>query len=557
MRAQLGCLLGFLAGVSVFSLEPAWAQSDAEKIEKLERQMEQLQKQLKALKGEIAERKNNTKRTNAETVGERAAAAEKAGHAAPTPDRDSTKSPIPKAPAWTDKVKVTLGGFVTADTVFRTRNEVNDIATSFTGIPYPFSPLYREREFHGSARASRLSVLAEGDIDPVQKLAGYWESDFLAVATSSNYTETNSWAPRVRNAYLTYDNTAWGFHLLAGQSWSLVTQNTVGITPRKENIPLTIEASYVDGFNYTRGWEIRLVKDFGQKVWLGLSVETPATVLPPPLAGAGFNAGIPSGANTVNGLEINAVNTATSGFLNGVNVTTNHVPDVIEKVALDPGWGHYEVFGIERWFYDNTFCAVSAPTGCAVGTTSTKTSFGSAVGGSVLLPLIPKYLDAQGSVMYGRGIGRYAAGLLPDVTIAPDGSLAPLTIVQAMVGLIMHPWAGLDVYAYGGIEQVDAKFFNAGGTAFGYGNPAFSNAGCTITTAASFANNSTPDCVANNRRLTDVTVGFWQDVYKGPLGRFVTGVEYEYIRREAFGGIGGAPWTANNIILTSLRYHPF
>src|SRR6266567_1253607 len=265
-----------LVGASLLALDPTTAQSlsDSEKIERLQRQTEQLQKQLKALQEEIALTKKKTEKVEAAQAKEAAPA----GHAAPTPDRDPTKSPIAKAPAWTDKVKVTLGGFVTADTVFRARNQVNDTGTSFTAIPYPFSPLYGEHEFHGSARQSRLSVLAEGNIDPKQKLAAYWESDFMGVATNSNYTETNSWALRVRNAYLTYDNTAWGFHLLAGQSWSLLTQNTVGITPRKENIPLTIDADYVDGFNYTRGWQIRLVQDFGQKVWLGVSVETPATI---------------------------------------------------------------------------------------------------------------------------------------------------------------------------------------------------------------------------------------------------------------------------------------
>ena len=36
----------------------------------------------------------------------------------------------------------------------------------------------------------------------------------------------------------------------------------------------------------------------------------------------------------------------------------------------------------------------------------------------------------------------FAAGQLPDVTIAPDGSLTPLTGLTAMVGLIGHPWGG-------------------------------------------------------------------------------------------------------------------
>src|SRR5262249_28267662 len=153
----------------------------------------------------------------------------------------------------------TVGGFLAAESVWRQRNEVADIGSSFNGNPYPFSPLYDEHEFHGSARQSRLSLLIEGELDPVEKLSGYFEVDFLGVGGTSNYNESNSWAPRLRHAYGTYDNSAWGSHFLAGQSWSLLTQTTTGITPRKENIPLTIDASYVVGFNYTRNWQLRYV----------------------------------------------------------------------------------------------------------------------------------------------------------------------------------------------------------------------------------------------------------------------------------------------------------
>ena len=157
---------------------------------------------------------------------------------------------------------MTLNGFVTADTVWRQRNQVADVATPFGAIPFPFSPLYNEHEFHGSARKSQLQLLFEGNIDSVQKLSGYFETDFLGVGggppAASNYTETNSWPPRLRQAWLTYDNTASGFHFLAGQAWTLATQNRLGIAPRRENIPNTIEASYVVGFDYLRQWQLRI-----------------------------------------------------------------------------------------------------------------------------------------------------------------------------------------------------------------------------------------------------------------------------------------------------------
>ena len=529
-------------------LEPATAAaqsaSDADKIRNLERQTELLQAQLKELKGEIARM--------------RKVEAAPAVHPAPAPSGYVKAPPPPPA----ERVKVTVGGFLAAETVWRQRNEAADIGSNFGGIPYPFSPLYNENEFHGSARQSRISLLVEGTLDPFQKLTGYYETDFLGVGTTSNYNQSNSWAARLRQAYFTYDNSGWGFHFLAGQSWSLLTQDQVGITPRKENIPLTIDANYVVGFNYTRNWQLRAVQEFWPGVSLGVSVESPAAIIAASTATAPLGAGgaFASGG-LVNGLVVNFNNPGGS-FLTGATITTDVAPDIIEKAAFDPGWGHYEVFGLQRFFNDNVLaCANLAP--CVAGSTtqvgspSSKTAFAAGVGGSMLLPLIPKYLEFTGSILYGQGVGRYASGQLPDVTIAVDGTLTPLNGLSAMVGLIGHPWEGLDVYAYAGIEQVNANFFTVGTTLFGYGNPGFSNAGCSIATPSSFAGATPANCIANNRRLSDLTAGFWQNVYKGDYGRVAFGAQYEYIKRESFDGIGGAVSTDDNIVLTSIRYYPF
>jgi hypothetical protein len=547
IQRTLGCAIvaGWLLTPGPAAAQP---QSDAEKMERLERQVELLQKQLKAVQDEIKLSKKRAEK----------AAVEQAVYVATPPPAPPTtyeaRSSFETKSSYEPKtlgskplpslagVTVTLGGFVAAESVYRTRNQVADMGSNFNAIPFPFSPLYGEHEFHASARGSRLSLLAEGDIDAAQHLAAYFESDFLGVGQNSNYVEVNSWAPRLRQAFLTYDNTDWGAHFLAGQAWSLLTQNKVGIIPRQENLPLTIDYNNAVGFDYTRNWQLRFVKDFHKTFWLGVSVENPAT-----LTAAG---NIPG---TVNGVLVNFSNVGAGGFLNGVNVTTDQAPDIIVKAAWDPGWGHYELFGIQRFFTDNTFCSSATPTGCAVNTTDTKTSYGTGVGGSVLLPAIPKYLDLQASIMYGRGIGRYGSGQLPDVTIASDGSLAPITALHAFGGFVLHPREGLDIYGYAGIEEAHAKFFDN----LGFGNPAFDNAGCTITTASSFSTGATPTCVANNKRLTELTVGFWQDLYKGHLGRVALGAQYEYLKREAFEGIGGAPSTDDNVFYTSIRYYPF
>jgi hypothetical protein len=289
----------------------------------------------------------------------------------------------------------------------------------------------------------------------------------------------------------------------------------------------------VVGFNFTRNWQVRFVKEFHPGVSVGVSVESPAAIIAASTATAptGVGGTFASG-DIVNGIVVN-FNNPGGTFLTGATITTDQAPDIIEKAAFDPGWGHYEIFGLQRFFTDNTLTCL--PFACVAGSTTmvgspaTKTAFGAGVGGSVLLPLIPKYLEFTGSILYGQGVGRYAAGQLPDVTIAVDGSLTPLTGLSAMVGLIGHPWEGLDVYAYAGIEQVEANFFN----------PGFSNAGCSFATPSSFAGTTPANCIANNRRLSDVTVGFWQNIYKGTYGRVAFGAQYEYIKRESFDGIGG------------------
>ena len=120
-------------------------------------------------------------------------------------------------------VTVSLGGFIELAGIFRSRNEVADIGSNFnTGIPLPQSALYHENEFRASSRQSRLSLLVQGDVDPHQKLAAYFETDFQGSAPTANSVESNSYNLRLRQAYGTYDNTDLGFHFLGGQAWSLL-----------------------------------------------------------------------------------------------------------------------------------------------------------------------------------------------------------------------------------------------------------------------------------------------------------------------------------------------
>jgi hypothetical protein len=570
--ARHGAMGGALVASCLLTWDSVAAQSpsDSEKIERLERQTELLREQMSrqndlimTLQQEVARTKKKSekketelaKRSEPSVNSKRSEPSVNSKESEPSVNSKQDERP-PYVPTEAEIIRGTqpavntpvakfggvqfsVWGWLEAATVFRDHNQVNDMLTVFNAIPYPYSPLYKEHELHGTARQSQFSFLAEGNIDATQKLAAYLETDFLAVGLESNYLVTNDWALRLRHGYITYDNDDWGFHLLAGQQWSMIIPQEVGIVPRKELIPLTINANYLVGYQFTDNWQIRLVKDFDKKVWLGVSIENPATNLAP---------GIP---DTVNGLAVNVTNTGTGGFLNGVPVTPNQAPDIIEKLAWDPGWGHLEALAMQRFFTDNTLCVTAAPTGCALGTASQKTSFGASVGGNFLLKVIPNYLELMGGAMYSSGIGRYGAGNLPDVTIGSNGSLVPLTAFHAWSGIQFYPWEGLALYGYAGIEQNQASYFGTSG----YGNPAYDNSGCMIPTAASFATGTSATCVADNKRLVDAKIGFWQDLYKGPYGRFVIGAELEYLKRTSFAGIGGVVSTDNTVGFTSLRYY--
>jgi hypothetical protein len=133
-------------------------------------------------------------------------------------------------------LSITLGGFLEATNIYRDHNMVSDIATNFSQIPFNNNVPGHATEDRFTAHQSRLSALVQGDAAPDVHLAMYGEFDFNAAAQTANSNETNSYQPRIRNLYGTIDwdnfqGADFGLHFLAGQSWSLVTMNTKGITP--------------------------------------------------------------------------------------------------------------------------------------------------------------------------------------------------------------------------------------------------------------------------------------------------------------------------------------
>ena len=488
-------------------------------------------------------------------------------------------------------ITITPGGFVAADNIYRTRTTQSDINTAWNSIPTSNNGLAHIGEDKPTGRASRFALLAESQITPTVLVGGYGEFDFQAAGTTSNNNQSYSYVPRIRNLYSTLDLNDYGFHVLAGQSWSLVTLNSKGLTPRNEVTPPTIDAGYMPGFEYTRAPQIRIVKDFGGKLWLGLEAEASASE------------GINNGAcgNVVSNNSTAATSTTGLGANPGLNIlggnclavgtggnfgqqgdqtqySLNKVPDVIGKVAYEAKLGerdiHLEGFGLYRDYLDNVAYGTTplvastfaAPGGYSSAMNHNTTGYG--VGGGLIVPVLPRRLDFQASGIVGRGIGRYTSSQLPDATITGNGALKPLGGSAALVGAVLHATPSIDLYAFGGFEQVNRDFgpngLTTGATAggfVGYGAPGgVNNYGCNVQGGT---------CTGATHRIFQVTGGMWDKLYKGSYGEVRVGLQYSYTQRDLFAGttnVNGIPTAdaplrgakANdNLIETSFRYYPF
>ena len=311
--------------------DPAALQQQIQQLQAdFQRQIQDLRAQLKQVQAEAARSRaaEARERQNAPITGQPVQTAASPSGTIQAAQQTPPAKPLPKGTFQLGGITVTLGGFIAVEGAYRSRNETADIGSSFgSGMPLPSTPAYHMGEFRGSARQSRVSLLAQGDPDDVTHLAAYSEVDFLGVGTTSNSAESNSYVPRLRVAYATYERSDLGLHLLGGQEWSLLTMNKVGIVPRQEDVPLTIDAQYVPGFNWTRNWQVRAAQDFDDhRFWLAASIEGPQ---------AGY-----SGSTTIPSGKTVTAAAAGGSQLNGTISTYSMdvVPDFIVKAAADPGW---------------------------------------------------------------------------------------------------------------------------------------------------------------------------------------------------------------------------
>jgi hypothetical protein len=495
--------------------------------------------------------------------------------------------------------------------VTRARASSADINTPFNSIPYPGNALSKVVESNFAARQSRLSLLGEGKLGSA-KLTGYWEADFLGTGVTSNNRQSNSYVMRQRVVYgqVAFDN---GWSFTGGQQWSMATENRKGIQNRTELPPLTIDPQYNVGFTWARQYGFRVVKDFGGKFAVGLAVEGPQATI----GGRGFSNVTTNnlGSGTVTATGNTFVDAPGSGgglfnFIDTTGYSINKAPDVIVKAAADPGFGHYEVFGILSVFRNRIYpCGVVgtnkndtapplfSPTSvfCPVDQSTSPSSLGAyndtrtggGVGVNLRFPVVTKKLEFALQGLAGDGVGRYGSAQLADMTFRPDGTEALIRTIHGLSGLEFHS-AKLDAYAYGGAEYAartaytgydsisvtKTPLFPATATTptipatvtttvitngiGGYGSRFANNSGCSKENPPSNSIALSPfgtpssggSCAGDTRIIMEGTLGFWYKLFQGPKGGFRWGLQYSYFSRNGWSG------TNNSIIPGIVGFSP-
>ena len=464
------------------------------------------------------------------------------------------------------------GSFLAAETVWRSAATGSDINTPMTGIPLQSAEGAQLSEFFMSGRQSRVALRATGKLNTLTA-TGYYEADWLSAGTTSNNNQSNSYTMRQRQLWADVRSTN-GWDFSGGQGWSLATETTQGLTRGTEILPATIDAQYEAGFVWARQASFRLNKSFGKAFTIGASVENPQTLNP-----GGNNLPINEligSAGTSGGLyNPGAVPIAATAI---ANYTFNYAPDFIVKAAIEPGWGHWEIFGIDRTFRDRIYpgltCttagtpAVTTCTGSTAGAYN-NTETGAGVGGGFRAPLAGKFATVGLKGLWGQGMGRYGDATIADVTIRPNGTLSPIHGFSALSTIEINPTSRLNFYFnYGGDYLSRDWVLNASGTQVGYGNYSAAMSGCGVEpnpgnggVNQGAAPTGASSCAGSNKDVQEFTAGYWFYFFNNAKGRLRQGIQYSQVRRDLWSGTtsaanpGAGAHGDDNMVFTSFRYY--
>jgi hypothetical protein len=417
-------------------------------------------------------------------------------------------------------VCITPVGFVDATFVWRDKNGASGIGSNFGSIPFNNVVNGKLSESRFNIQNSRLGLRVDGDWKGTHFI-GYNEFDFLGSSGASNLNTTNgAVVPRLRLYWVDVRRGGWEF--LAGQSWSMLTPNRVGISPLPGDLfySQVMDVNYMAGLTWTRQPGFRVLYHAGSTVTFGLSAEESDQYMGG--SGGGSAIVLPAAYTAFSGTQLDN-NNFTNPY-QGPQLT----PDFIGKIAIDPSSRfHAEVAGIV-----STFKIINT-SNLALGLTQTKAGGGIQAGFNA--EIFPGFRLISTN-FWDDGDGRYLFGQAPDLVLNANSTMSLLHSGGTVDGFEARFGKFLLFAYYGGIYIGRDVVIDANGKPVGYGYTGSAN--------------------SQNRAIQEGTFGFNQTMWSNPRYGAINLIgQYEYLTR--------APWyvapnnpdaTHDNAIYFDVRY---
>jgi hypothetical protein len=406
---------------------------------------------------------------------------------------------------------ITPVGFMDMTEVSRSTNPGSGIGTNFGSIPYGNTQAGSLTESRFSIQNSRIGARIDA-IAKGWKILGYWESDFLGqLGNPPNgglAVTSNPYVFRMRLYWVDVRKNK--FEFLAGQSWSLMTPNRVGISPLPGDIFYSqdIDVNYQLGLTWGRIPGYRFGFHPNDKVAIGVSLENSE-----PYVGGGNGGSAIAAPSLIAGILGTQVNNGSSAIS-----AAALAPDIIAKIAFDPtSRFHFEVDGV---LIANK---IANPASTPAFQTDSKTGGG----GSVNLNFaVTKNFRLLTNNFYSDGGGRYIFGQAPDFIIRANGNLSLVHSASTVTGFEANVGKTLLYAYYGGVYIGRDTALDANGkTLIGYG-PLSSD--------------------GQNRVIQEITFGTNTTLLRDPKwGALNLMFQYSYLQRNPWLVATGAPSNAH------------
>jgi hypothetical protein len=443
---------------------------------------------------------------------------ELATHALPAASPDSGAQSNPLA-VRLGNVAFTPIGFLDFMSVFRSANVGSGLGTSFGATPMSDTVAGHRSEWSMGAQNSRVGARLDGDYHGF-KFRGLLEADFMGYVPANLYTTTNSYGFRLREAYFEGQWKKWDF--LAGQAWSLVTPNRLGVSADDRKLYLTsdLDPNIQVGLPWSRDPQIRVSYHPSETVSMAVSLETPDTYG----GGAGGSAAI----TLPDAFAPNYSNQIDVGT--GALALPGRYQDLVGKIAFDPRVGerhfHIELVGLfSRFKFYNP---------------QTNTSFRTEGGGfsvNAEFPITPN-LRLYTNNFRNNGGGRYIFGQGPDLIILPDGSPSLVRSMSTQEGLEYSRRKNWLMFIY------------YGGSYF-YRNAVYDP---VANQQVGFGYSGAP--TGHNRTIQEISAGVTKVLFDDPMyGRLQFSPQYSWVTRSPWSVPPGTPRTASmNMFYLDIRY---